>query len=59
VTDADDVSRTAGAETLVDPTAEAVHALFERRLDGETLVTVSGRCTVEYEGACGLLARPG
>jgi hypothetical protein len=56
---APDSAPTAGVETLVDPTAEATHALLERRLDGETLVTVYGRCTVEYEGRAASSLGPG
>ena len=56
---APDSAPTGGVETLVDPTAGDAHALLERRLDGETLVTVYGRCTVEYDGRAASSLGPG
>ena len=56
---ASDTAPAAGVETLVDPTPEAAHALLQRRLGGETLVTVYGRCTVEYDGRAASSLGPG
>jgi RecB family endonuclease NucS len=56
---AGEASAASGVETLVDPTAEAAHALLARRLDGDALVTVYGRCTVEYDGRASSSLGPG
>jgi RecB family endonuclease NucS len=39
-----------GTETLVDPDPERAAALAERATDGAAVVTLVGRCTVDYEG---------
>ena len=56
---AGEASAASDVETLVDPTAEAAHALLARRLGGDALVTVYGRCTVEYDGRASSPPGPG
>ncbi|PSP98746.1 endonuclease NucS [Halobacteriales archaeon QS_4_70_19] len=48
-----------GVETVVAPTAGAALAVCERALAGDALLTVSGRCSVEYEGRASSSLGPG
>jgi len=48
-----------GVETVVAPTAGAALAVCERALAGDALLTVFGRCSVEYEGRASSSLGPG
>lgn len=48
-----------GAVSLDEPTAEEAHAHLERVIDRGALITVFGRCTVEYDGRASSQLGPG
>jgi RecB family endonuclease NucS len=48
-----------GARTLLDPTASAAAALVSDGIERGALVTLFGRCTVEYEGRAASELGPG
>ncbi len=50
---------TEGPRTAHQPTAEEALALVEAGIDGEAVVTLFGRCTVEYEGRAASTLGPG
>ena len=50
---------TAGARTLSSPTAEAAAALVGDGIEAGALVTLFGRCTVDYEGRAASELGPG
>jgi len=46
-------------QSLSDPTPAEARSLIERGMDADALVTVFGRCTVEYEGRAASTLGPG